>query len=98
LLESEGTRIERANIRNSGTKKLIELEFAGTGSQGLQDFYPEALEECTIHYGEITVTRNIVRIPVTPSGPHVRFDRITGLAVIGGKAYEAAARIRGDSR
>ncbi len=95
-LSDAGVRVTRAAIRPSGKREMIEIAFGGSSARSIQDFYPEALKQYTIHYADISVRKNIVRIPVTPSSEHARLDRINGLAIIDGSAYDVTAEIRGN--
>jgi DsbC/DsbD-like thiol-disulfide interchange protein len=97
-LEKGGLRVDHALLRESGKQGFIEIAFGGRGSQAIRDFYPENLEQFTIQYADISVSRNIVRIPVTPSSLHARLDRIAGLVTVGGKTYDVNVDVHSGSR
>lgn len=88
-LEQSGLIIQGAEIvGGTGMDRIVRFTVTGPMAERVSDFYPEPLEEASVHFNSITVKDGKVSFVITPNSNDARISSVRGVLVADDSGYE----------
>jgi DsbC/DsbD-like thiol-disulfide interchange protein len=86
-------KIGRAVIVPEKNQLRVTLELGTPGPTTVRDFYPEAMTDAVINLQSLTVHNGAVSFLVTPEQANVKIESVSGILLIGSKAYRTTFKL-----
>lgn len=87
-LPESGLAVKTVKVIPHEGKREIIIEFAGSNSSRISDFYPETIEGAAIDFKSIKAENGRVRLTIEPYTRQTRVQELRGLVIVDNVAYE----------
>lgn len=87
-LTKSGLAVKTAKVIPREGKREIVIEFAGSNSSRIADFYPETIEDAAIDFKSIKAENGRVSLTIEPYKRETRVQELRGLVIVDNAAYE----------